>query len=379
MAEQHAAEGARVGNWRPLGDAVSRKAPGWERSTGSDINQYLGDRPGWGNERLTARRYRGSCFSSPCFSGGESTTTMSLLSRIKGSGANGFGYASTAEEVTQTLDLSSQTILVTGCNSGLGHETLRVLAKRGAKMIGTARSEAAAEAACRAVSDRARPLACELADPGSVRACIEQLKASAEKLDAIICNAGIMAVPRLTQAYGHELQFFTNHIGHFMLVTGLLSQLAERGRVVILSSEAHKGAPRAGIDFDNLSGERGYSAWKAYGQSKLANLLFARELSRRLPRPGQTANAVHPGVIATNLGRNMPSWAQTGLSLLGPLALKNVAQGAATQCYVATHPGAVANGEYFVDCNIAVSSRKGRDPALAKRLWEASERIVREL
>src|SRR5688500_8258020 len=98
---------------------------------------------------------------------------MSLLSRIKGSGVSGFGYASTAEEVTQTLDLSSQTILVTGCNSGLGHETLRVLAKRGAKMIGTARSEATAEAACRAVSDRARPLACELADPGSVRACIE--------------------------------------------------------------------------------------------------------------------------------------------------------------------------------------------------------------
>jgi WW domain-containing oxidoreductase len=134
-----------------------------------------------------------------------------------------------------------------------------------------------------------------------------------------------------------------------------------------------------GIELDNLSGGQGYSAWKAYGQSKLANLLFARELSKRLPRPGQTANAVHPGVIATNLGRSLPSWARTGLSVLGPLALKNVAQGAATQCYVATHPGAVANGEYFVDCNLAVSSRKGRDLPLAKRLWETSERVVSQL
>ena len=304
---------------------------------------------------------------------------MSLLSRIKGSGASGFGYGSTAEDVTRSLDLSSQTILVTGCNSGLGRETLRVLGKRGARVIGTARSLTKAETACREVSDRALPLACELADPQSVRACIEQVKASGHELDAIICNAGIMALPRLTQAFGHELQFFTNHIGHFMLVNGLLNQLSERGRVVILSSEAHKGAPRVGIELDNLSGEQGYSAWKAYGQSKLANLLFARELSKRLPRPGQTANAVHPGVIATNLGRSMPNWAQMGLSMLAPLALKDVAQGAATQCYVATHPAAAANGEYFVDCNIAVSSRKGRDLELAKRLWEASERIVRGL
>lgn len=304
---------------------------------------------------------------------------MSLLSRIKRPGPSGFGYGSTAEEVTRGLDLSHRNILLTGCNSGLGFETLRVLARRGARVFGTARSAAKAEAACAQANGNTLPLACELADPASVRACVERLKAQGVMLDAIICNAGIMALPRLTQAYGYELQFFTNHVGHFLLVTGLLPQLAEHGRVVMVSSEAHRRAPRAGIEFDNLSGARGYDAWRAYGQSKLANLLFARELKQRLPRPGQSANAVHPGVIATNLTRSMPGWAGAGLRALTPLALKSISEGAATQTYVATHPSVGANGEYFIDCNVASSSRLGQDTRLATRLWEASEEIVRKL
>lgn len=246
-------------------------------------------------------------------------------------------------------------------------------------MLATARNETKAEAACAEIPGNPRPLACDLGDPASVRACIESVKREGTKLDAIICNAGIMALPRLTQAYGYELQFFTNHIGHFALVTGLLSELSERGRVVIVSSEAHKGAPRAGIDFDNLSGDRGYSPWSAYGQSKLANLLFARELSRRLPQPGQSANALHPGVIATNLWRSMPAFARNGLRLLAPLGLKTIPQGAATQCYLATQPQLRANGEYFSHCNLAVSSAHGRSSELAARLWDTSERIVRQL
>lgn len=303
---------------------------------------------------------------------------MSLLSRLKRPGPNGFGYASTAEEVTRGLDLHSKTILLTGCNSGLGLETLRVLSRRGARVFATARSLDKASQACSG-SGSATPLACELEQPESVRACVAAIEKDGARLDAIICNAGIMALPRLERVHGYEKQFFTNHIGHFLLVTGLLNQLAPEGRVVMVSSDAHLRAPKSGIELDNLSGERGYSPWRAYGQSKLANLLFARELSRRLPGPRQTANALHPGVIATPLNRNTPLLVRATMALAAPIALKSPAQGAATQCYVATHPSLAANGEYFSHCNVARSSRLGRDLALALRLWEASERIAREV
>lgn len=307
---------------------------------------------------------------------------MSLYSMFKGKGASGFGYGSTAEEVTAGLDLSGQTILVTGCNSGLGAETMRVLAMRGAAVIGAARTEAKARAACDAVDGEAIPVACELSEPSSVRACVEQVRGLGRSLDAIICNAGIMALPRLEQKYGYELQFFTNHVGHFILVTGLLDQLTDEGRVVMVSSSAHQGAPREGIQFDNLSGERAYSPWKAYGQSKLANILFARHLARRFEEEGsaRVANALHPGVIHTNLGRHMGSIADVGLAIAGPLVLKTIPQGAATQCYVAVHPDtAERSGEYFADCNLAKSTRHARDPELARELWEKTEEIVAAL
>jgi NAD(P)-dependent dehydrogenase (short-subunit alcohol dehydrogenase family) len=115
-----------------------------------------------------------------------------------------------------------------------------------------------------------------------------------------------MALPNLNQAYGYKLQFFTNHIGHFILMTGLIDALAADARVTMLSSRAHESAPKGGIEFDNLSGEKGYSAWRAYGQSKMANLLFAKELARRFGGTARTANALHPGVIFdTNLQRSI--------------------------------------------------------------------------
>jgi NAD(P)-dependent dehydrogenase (short-subunit alcohol dehydrogenase family) len=304
---------------------------------------------------------------------------MSLLSRFKRPGPNGFGYASTADDVTRGLDLHPKTILLTGCASGIGLETLRVLARRGAHVIATARTLERAAAACAEAGATGTPLACDLSEPESVRSCVAKIKAEGLRLDAIICNAGIMALPQLSQVHGFEKQFFTNHIGHFLLVTQLLTELTAEARVVVVSSDAHRGAPRDGIELDNLSGERGYRPWVAYGQSKLANLLFARELSRRLPGPRQTANALHPGLIQTNLFRNMPGFARVGLLSLAPLIMKSVAQGAATQCYVATHPALAVNGEYFSDCNLARTSRHGRDRQLALSLWEASERIAARL
>jgi NAD(P)-dependent dehydrogenase (short-subunit alcohol dehydrogenase family) len=305
---------------------------------------------------------------------------MSLYEHFKSKGPSGFGYGSTAEQVTEGLSLAGKTILVTGCNSGLGQEALRVLALRGARVVGTARTVAKAKSACDGVKGAAVPLACELSDPSSVRACVEAVKREGLTLDAIICNAGIMALPKLEQAFGYELQFFTNHIGHFILVTGLLDQLTATGRVVMVSSAAHNMAPPEGIQFDNLSGEKGYKGWTAYGQSKLANLLFAKELARRFNGTKKTANAVHPGVIETNLGRHMNPIARFFFGAFGSVALKSVQQGAATEVYVAASPAtATASGEYFADCNLAKSRRDADDAALAKKLWEVSERIVAEL
>ncbi len=299
---------------------------------------------------------------------------------FKGKGPSGFGYGSTAEDVTEGLDLSGRTILLTGCNSGIGKETLRVLAKRGAHVIAAARTVEKSQAACDDVDGETTPVACELSDPASVQACAAQVIALGRPLDAIICNAGIMALPTLNQKFGYELQFFTNHIGHFILVTSLLDSLADKGRVVMVSSDAHNGAPKEGIQFDNLAGEREYSAWSNYGQSKLANLLFANHLAKLLEGSGKTANALHPGVIHTNLARSMNPIARGALALAGPLVLKSAGEGAATQCYLAVHPSVdgVA-GKYFSDCNVGKSSSRGRDAEMAAKLWEVSEEIVAEV
>lgn len=302
---------------------------------------------------------------------------MSLVSMFKGKGPNGFGYGSTAEDVTEGLDLSGRTILLTGCNSGIGKETLRVLANRGAHVIAAARTLEKAQAACNEVGGETTPVACELSEPASVQACAAQVIALGRPLDAIICNAGIMALPTLNQKFGYELQFFTNHIGHFMLVTSLLDSLAAKGRVVMVSSDAHHRAPREGIQFDNLTGEREYGALANYGQSKLANLLFANHLAKRLEGTGKTANSLHPGVIHTNLARSMNPIAKGALAIAAPLVLKSVAEGAATQCYLAVHPNVEGvAGKYFSDCNVGKSSRHGRDVEMAAKLWEVSEQIA---
>lgn len=306
---------------------------------------------------------------------------MSLVSMIKGrSGASGFGYASTAEEVTAGLDLSGKTVLITGVGSGLGAESARVLAKRGARVLGAARTKDKAAEACKPLGNGAIPLACELSDPASVRACVADVVQQGIAVDVLLCNAGVMALPKREVVHGQELQFLTNHIGHFILVTGLLGSLTERGRVVMLSSGAHHKAPEVGIDFDDLTLAKSYSPWGAYGQSKLANLLFAKSLAKRLAGTTKTANAVHPGVIATNLWRHMNVVARVAAPVAAAVAMKNMEQGAATQCYVATHPSlADVSGEYFSDCNITKPSRHARNEAMAEKLWEVTEAIVAKL
>lgn len=304
---------------------------------------------------------------------------MSLYSWLSRRGPSGFGYGSTAEQVTEGLSLQGKTFLVTGSGSGIGRETARVLALRGARVLGTGRTLERAQGACAAIAGDTVPLACELSDPRSVRACVENVQKLGFELSGVICNAGIMALPRLERAHGYELQFFTNHIGHFSLVTGLVDSLAPAGRVVMVSSSMHRRAPAAGIDFDNLRGELSYSSWEAYGRSKFANVLFAKQLARRFAGTGRTANALHPGVIRTELQRHMPGIAALAMSALAPIALKTVQQGAATQVYVATHPTlAGVTGQFFADCNVAQARPDTDDVHLAERLWNVSARIAAE-
>lgn len=282
-----------------------------------------------------------------------------------------FGSKSTAEQVTEGLDLSGHTYLVTGCNSGLGFETTRVLARRGARVLGAARNLQKAAAACDIIDGDAVPISCDLADPATVRSAVAAVQ---EPLHGIIANAGVMALPGLVVHHGVEAQMFINHVGHFALVTGLLDRLTTYGRVVVVASSAHSYARGKSITFEDLTWSGKYKAWPAYGRSKLANILFAKELARRLG-DDQSANSLHPGIVDTGLWRNMPK--RTAATMRASMRLRTIPQGAATQVFLATHPSVSATtGEYFGNCAIRQPSTLARDGNLATRLWETTERLV---
>ena len=290
--------------------------------------------------------------------------------------------------VTAGIDLSGKNVVITGVNSGLGQEAMRVLVMRGAHVIGTARTMVKATAAAKDIGGNITPMACELSDFSSVKACADAINSLNKPIDALICNAGIMALPKLELANGFDQQFNTNHLGHFILVHNLLERVkqAEQGRLVMLSSLAHKMAPAGGINFDNLDGSKGYKDWTFYGQSKLANLLTAVAVSKQFEGTNATANAVHPGIIRTNLSRSMGG--VQGLLFNNPISgwvvgkymgSKTIPQGAATECYVATAPELTAvSGKYFADNNEERPSRYGQDQALADRLWKFSCDTLRD-
>jgi NAD(P)-dependent dehydrogenase (short-subunit alcohol dehydrogenase family) len=281
-----------------------------------------------------------------------------------------FGATSTAEAVTADIDLAGKTALVTGCNSGIGYETMRVLALRGAHVLGTARSMKKAHDACESIGDRCTPLVLELTDFDSVVACADQVQAMAVPLDILVCNAGVLRRD-LQQVRGLEKHFVVNHLGHFILVNRLLDAViaAPQGRVVVVGSSAHHAAAD-GIRFDDLSGGSWTSA--GYSHSKLANGLFSLDLARQLEGTDATSNSLHPGVIETNIFRNVEV-------NLPRSRLKTLAQGAATTCYIATSPAlAGVSGYYFADCNPEEPSALMQDVEMAKRLREVSEDLVRD-
>ena len=293
-----------------------------------------------------------------------------------------FGAESTAEDVTDGLDLSGRVILVTGCNSGLGLETMRVLSLRGAHVLGTGRTMEKAAAACESVEGRATPLVLELSDFQSCVDCAAAVADLGVVPDTLVLNAGINTFGDLELVGGIEKIFVVNFLGHFVLVNHLLPAMLEQGagRIVHVSSRSgYRQAPAVGIDFDNLRGEKAFDSGEAYGRSKLANALFSLELAERLEGSGISSNAIHPGLVKTNIARTAPAVLRGAFDMLGGLIAKTPAQGAATQVYVATHPRLEeVSGAYFEDCNpVNVGGpHHMTDSAMAERLWQVAEEMT---
>jgi protochlorophyllide reductase len=289
-------------------------------------------------------------------------------------------------------DQSGRTALITGANSGLGLETARALAQRGARVVMACRSLAKAEATCQDLAGDGGgeliPLQLNLADLASVRHGATEIAARWSAIDLLINNAGVMAPPRQLSAQGFELQFAVNHLGHFALTQQLLPVLRPGARVVHVSS----GASYFGrIAFDDLQGEQRYDAWAAYAQSKLANVMTALELQRRLDAQGAEVRSIaaHPGLARTNLqptsvaarGSRVEALAYR---LMDPL-FQSAAMGALPQLFAATAPAAKPGGFYGPGglgnlkgypkaCRIAPAAL---DAAACTRLWDVSEELCR--
>lgn len=307
---------------------------------------------------------------------------------------SGFSERTTAAEVAKGIDLTGKLVVITGGYAGLGLETTRVLAEHGAEIIAGARDVAKAAANLAGIP-RVRVLPLDLADPKSIDTFSEQVLDRAPAIDILINNAGIMATPLERDARGYELQFATNHLGHFQLTNRLLPSLRKRGaRVVTLTSAGHRFSP---IDFEDPNfTSRPYDKWKAYGQAKTANSLFSVELDAREKGNGIRAFAVHPGrILTTELVRyiSIEDLIAAGIrrpdGTLDQSTSKTVEEGAATTVWCATSPQLKdLGGVYCADCDVAELvpddskslsgvRRWAIDPDAASRLWELSEQLLK--
>lgn len=275
--------------------------------------------------------------------------------------------------------------IVTGANTGLGFETARMLAERGAVVVIAVRNVAKGEQAAARIDGDVRVQALDLTSLDSIRSAAAALRAAHPRIDLLINNAGVMYTPKQTTADGFEMQFGTNHLGHFALTGLLLDHLlpVPGSRVVTVSSVGHR--IRAAIHFDDLQWERSYSRVAAYGQAKLANLLFTYELQRRLASHGTTvAVAAHPGVSNTELARNTPTALRVPVTWLAPLLTQKPEMGALPTLRAATDP-AVLGGQYYGPGGrgevrgypkLVDSSPDSHDQTTQRRLWTVSEELT---
>ncbi len=339
--------------------------------------------------------------------------TACNFATIKGNKTMAFGADTTTDEVLDGIDMTGRRVLITGASGGLGEETARAMASKGAIVTITARDMAKGEAVAEKIRKSTgnpnidvREL--ELSVPDSVRAFAAGYLADHDSLDLLINNAGVMARPLGRTVEGWEMQFATNHIGHFLLTNLLISALKKsaadgrKPRIVNLSSAAHRFGT---VDFDDIHFDnREYDKWGAYGQSKTANVLFSVELNKRLADDGITANALHPGGIMTDLGRHLSPEDIADLMSRRPVGddgneveaeevepaeidpenppgikMKTIPAGAATTCWGATAAELEGKGGlYLDDCQIGDPADYAIDPEGASKLWAVTEEILGE-
>ncbi|MER6113928.1 SDR family NAD(P)-dependent oxidoreductase [Streptomyces hirsutus] len=303
---------------------------------------------------------------------------------------SGFGARSTTAEVLRGIDLTGKLAIVTGGYSGIGLETTRALAGAGAHVVVPARRRAVAQEAVTGIHG-VEVDELDLSDLESVRGFAERFIASCRSIDLLINNAGIMASPETRVGPGWEAQFATNHLGHYALANRLWPVIAQGGaRVVTVSSNGHQFS---GIHWDDVQFEHGYDKWQAYGQAKTANALFAVQLDVLGRDAGVRAFSVHPGAIATQLGRHVSREEMLAAGWIDEdgnpanAGFKTPAQGAATQVWAATSPQlAGMGGVYCEDCDIAEPAGDGEltggvrtyatDPGQAARLWRLSAELT---
>jgi WW domain-containing oxidoreductase len=275
-----------------------------------------------------------------------------------------FGSRSTADQVLAGIDLSRKRVLVTGCNSAVGLETMKALSANGAAIIGVARTLDDAQAACSVLGRSSTPLGCEPTDPASVDAAVESVRRLASPLDAVIVNPP-------------ELQCFADHVAQFVLVNRLVESVRQgTGRIVIASNDPSMTEAPENVTLGDLNGERIYDSHAFRGQGKLATALFAKELSRRLAATGVLVNAFHSGPRIPN-PRDARTAAQRLIRSFLRYFTRSAAQHAATPALLAASPlVARMTGEYWSNCQISGSSPLFADAGLAKRLWDVSSQIA---
>jgi NAD(P)-dependent dehydrogenase (short-subunit alcohol dehydrogenase family) len=273
--------------------------------------------------------------------------------------------------------MKNKTVIITGATSGIGEVAAIHLAEQGARIVFTARDKARADDTM-AKLRKANPGAAHAVHMADLSTLAEMKRVGAElarepQIDVLVNNAGALFNKRQETADGLEMTFALNHMAYFVITTMLLDKLKAGARIVTVASNAHRGAK---LKFDDLQSKQGYVGFPVYSKSKLANILFNRELARRTPQ-GVTANALHPGFVATRFGDNSGGLMRTVLKVAKPIGAISPQEGARTIIYLASSPEvAGVTGEYFHECRITTPTAEARNDADAKRLWEMSEQIA---
>ncbi len=274
--------------------------------------------------------------------------------------------------------MQGKTVIITGATSGIGEVAAIRLAGQGARIVFTARDRKRADDTMAALRN-ANPSADHAVHMGDLSTLAEMKRVGAElarepRIDVLINNAGAMFNRRQETVDGLELTFALNHMAYFVITNTLRPKLTSGARIVTTASNAHRGAR---LDFDDLQSRHGYAGFPVYSSTKLCNILFNRELARRIAGSTVTANALHPGFVATRFGDNSGGLLRTVFKVAKPIGAISPEEGAQTIIYLASSPK-VANvsGEYFHECRIATPTAEARNDADARRLWEISERIA---